>query len=139
VDGINITPEFDVKNASVFHINNYANIEKYGNMLLKHESNFSTGKKYCRAGSLYYTIKPNGEVTVCPHKLMLSIGSIKNNTLKDILTRDKSDEEINEISSCSGCFAKCTTEIPMIFEQNIFQLMRSFPKLVKSQLGFRLK
>lgn len=95
------------------------------------EPSFDTGKKNCDAAKLYYACDPYGNVTVCSQSRIIA-GNIKEQSFYDIWRRGIDKDLKASISRCNGCYARCTTEMSMIFRKNPIQLARDSLRIHKT-------
>jgi MoaA/NifB/PqqE/SkfB family radical SAM enzyme len=101
------------------------------NMFLQPPS-FDLGRAYCDAGKLFFSILPNGDITICQTS-QFCVGNIKKD---DLIALWKSGEisKTGEIygRNCEGCYLKCTTELSFIFRSSPLKLLLNLPDTLKS-------
>jgi MoaA/NifB/PqqE/SkfB family radical SAM enzyme len=89
---------------------------------------FSAGKKICDAGKLYFGIRPNGYVSVCPIK-DLFLGNVKEGNILDMWHSKKIKELRDKGIDCKGCYSPCTTKVSNLFRASPTTLVKNSIKL----------
>jgi len=99
--------------------------------LEKSQQYLKTGRRNwrCDAGSLYLSVGPEGEVSIC-HKFRPFSSLLGNDFMEHLKSGDFRRSAESKINSCSGCMRPCWAELSFLFRD-----ARSFREMARVKLA----